>query len=197
MPDKIKISLEKGKIIENKWDNNNLKSSINDCLKIENYILVIDLIDKEIKKGNLGNNLEIKFSPEEKEINFFFENIKQFGKLYLNKFSFKKCPINISEDRKYELRLGKENIIIKTGTNSRWLGIICENPLDHTIEKNIWKIKILKTYEYEIMVGIASSDFDINRASFDKTNNFGWYYSCYSGDLFSGPPHNYQNKKQI
>ena len=121
--------------------------------------------------------------------------IKQFGKLYLNKFSFKKCPINISEDRKYELRLGKENIIIKTGTNSRWLGIICENPLDHTIEKNIWKIKILKTYEYEIMVGIASSDFDINRASFDKTNNFGWYYSCYSGDLFSGPPHNYQNKK--
>ena len=73
MPDKIKISLEKGKIIENKWDNNNLKSSINDCLKIENYILDIDLIDKEIKKGNLGNNLEIKFSPEEKEINFFLK----------------------------------------------------------------------------------------------------------------------------
>ena len=174
MPDKIKISLEKGKIIENKWDNNNLKSSINDCLKIENYILDIDLIDKEIKKGNLGNNLEIKFSPEEKDINFFLENIKKFGRLYLNKFSFKKCPINISEDRKYEVPFGKENI-----------------------EENIWKIKILKTNEYEIMVGVASSDFDINRASFDKPNNFGWYYSCYSGDLFSGPPHNYQNKKQI
>ena len=77
------------------------------------------------------------------------------------------------------------------------MGAISENPLDPTIEENIWKIKILKTYEYEIMVGIASSDFDINRASFDKTNNFGWYYSCYSCDLFSGPLHNYQNKKQI
>ena len=75
------------------------------------------------------------------------------------------------------------------------MGAICENPLDQAIEENIWKIKILKTYEYEIMVGIASSDFDINKASLNKENNYGWYLSCYSGDLFSGPPQNYQNKK--
>ena len=36
LPNKIKESLEKGKILENKWNNNKLNSSINDCLNIEN-----------------------------------------------------------------------------------------------------------------------------------------------------------------
>ena len=45
------------------------------------------------------------------------------------------------------------------------------------------------------MIGIATSDFDFNRASYDTTNNFGWYYYCIYATLFSGPPYNYQNKK--
>ena len=67
--------------------------------------------------------------------------------------------------------------------------------LNHLIEEHIWKIKILKTSYYFIMIGIATNDFDINRASYDTNNNFGWYYHCCTGVLYSGPPHNYQNKE--
>jgi len=45
------------------------------------------------------------------------------------------------------------------------------------------------------MIGIATSDFDFNKASYDTNNNFGWYYYCYNGTLYSRPPHNYQNKE--
>ena len=45
------------------------------------------------------------------------------------------------------------------------------------------------------MIGIAASDFDFNRASYNTNNNFGWYYYCYYGSLYSGQPHNYQDKK--
>ena len=38
MPSGIKTSLEKGKIINDEWENNKLNSMINGCLNIENYI---------------------------------------------------------------------------------------------------------------------------------------------------------------
>ena len=38
LPSKVKVSLEKGKIIENKWNDNKLNSLLNDCLNIENDI---------------------------------------------------------------------------------------------------------------------------------------------------------------
>jgi len=193
LPDKIKKSLEQSKIIDNNWNNNKLNLSIYNCINIERYINDINIIENKVKKYNLKNNLEIKFSPEENEINFFVEKIKSFGKIYRNKYSFKKCPININENRKFEISGDKDNIFTKTEGNGVWMGTICEYPLDPLIEEHIWKIKILKTSSYEIMIGIATSDFDFNRASYDTNNNFGWYYYCYSG-LYSGPPHNYQNK---
>ena len=44
------------------------------------------------------------------------------------------------------------------------------------------------------MVGVATIDFDINSASFETNKNYGWYYYCCNGQLFSGPPHNYNGK---
>ena len=38
LPKQIKLSLEKGKLIDKEWDNNNLYSYINDAIKIENHI---------------------------------------------------------------------------------------------------------------------------------------------------------------
>ena len=53
LPNKIKISLEKGKIINSQWDNNNnLNSKINDCLEIENNIQSIKKINESIQKCN-------------------------------------------------------------------------------------------------------------------------------------------------
>ena len=73
------------------------------------------------------------------------------------------------------------------------MGTICEYPLNQSIEEHIWKIKILKG-SYCIMIGIATSDFDFNRASYETKNNFGWYYHWGCGALYSGPPQNYQGK---
>ena len=43
-----------------------------------------------------------------------------------------------------------------------------------------------------IIVGVATSDFDINTSSFI---NCGWYLKCKSLELYSGPPHNYGQGK--
>ena len=190
LPYKIKESLEKGKIIEKEWNNNKLNSSINDCLNIENNIKDIKIINENIKK----NNINIKFNPEENGIKYFIDIIKKFGNIYYNKYSFLKCPNDVKENRKFKITGKKDNIFTKIGGNGTWIGTICENQLDNSKEEHIWKIKILNTQNYHIMVGIATIDFDFNSASYQVSNNFGWYYYCNDGDLYSGPPHNYQYK---
>ena len=189
LPNKIKISLEKGKKIEKEWNNNELSSNIYDCINIENNINNINILNENIKKCKLNNNKEIKFSPDKNEINNFIETIKIFGRIYFNNFRFKKCLINIKDNRKYIITGEEENIITKTGS-SGWMGTICEYELEKTKEYK-WKIKILKTHDKSIMVGVAPIDFDINSSSY---NTCGWYYYCYSSSLYSGPPQNYSGK---
>ena len=72
LTNKIKIALEKGKIIENDWNNNNLSLMLNDCINIENNIKDIKLINSKINKINMDNNNEIEFTMKENEINSFF-----------------------------------------------------------------------------------------------------------------------------
>ena len=45
-PNKIKLTIEKGKLIDNKWNDNNKLNIINDCLNIENNIKYIMEINK-------------------------------------------------------------------------------------------------------------------------------------------------------
>ena len=46
LPNKIKLSLEKGKLIDNEWnDNNKLSSIINNCINIEDIIKNINIIN--------------------------------------------------------------------------------------------------------------------------------------------------------
>ena len=81
LPNKIKMYLEKGKLIDEQWNNNNLKSLINDCLNIENSINYINNINEKLKKCN-SLDFEIKFSPTEDEFNKYLEELKKFGKIY-------------------------------------------------------------------------------------------------------------------
>ena len=37
------------------------------------------------------------------------------------------------------------------------------------------------------MIGVATIDFDINSAFYQTNKNYGWYYYCYNGQLYSGP----------
>ena len=64
-PNKIKNLLDKGKKLNEEWNNNNekLNSKINECIKIENYIKTIKELDESIKKYN-SQKIEFKFTTE-------------------------------------------------------------------------------------------------------------------------------------
>ena len=51
LPNEIKKSLEKGKLIQNQWNNNKLSISINICLNIENNIKKINKINDNLKNN--------------------------------------------------------------------------------------------------------------------------------------------------
>ena len=81
LPNKVKISLEKGKLINDDWkDENKLCSYINDCIIIENNIKDINIINEKLNNYNSSKDLKIQFYPDkEEEIQQFIENIKNFG----------------------------------------------------------------------------------------------------------------------
>ena len=135
--------------------------------------------------------MKLNFYPGDEDINTFLDTIKSFGSINYNKFSFKNCPKDINENKKYVVSGNNNNIITKIGnTQYEWVGIIYENQLSMNKE-NIWKIKILKTNNKFIMIGVAPIDFNINSSSY---SNCGWYLYCYDLTLYSGPPHNYSRK---
>ena len=96
LPNKVKMSLEKGKRIEKELNNNiKLSSLLNDCINVENDIKYINLINEKIKKAKSVNS-QIKFSSEESENNIL-ESIKKLGVISLkdNKFEIQDININV------------------------------------------------------------------------------------------------------
>ena len=92
LPNKIKLSLEKSKLIniEDYKSNDELISLIEKCINLENNIKEIDDIKKNIKKYENSNDYQTKFIPEEKEINNFIDKIKNYGKIiYFNSKPFR------------------------------------------------------------------------------------------------------------
>ena len=82
LPYKIKKSIDKGKILEKDWNENNLISLINDCITIENIINEINNINYNINKSN--NNIDIEFDIEEEQINNLINAIINFGNIINN-----------------------------------------------------------------------------------------------------------------
>ena len=80
LPKTLNKYLEKGKIIDKEWKNDNLKIMINHCINIEKNIENINKINTDINDYNLKKFI-IKFNPNEKEINEFIDSIKNFGSL--------------------------------------------------------------------------------------------------------------------
>ena len=84
LPNKIKKSIEKGKLIEKERKQNKLNILINDCINIENNIEKEKEMYKNIEKNNLQKT-KIDFLPQkESEINEFLEIIKNFGKIEID-----------------------------------------------------------------------------------------------------------------
>ena len=83
LPNKIKISIEKGKNISKEWDNeNNLISIINNCINIEKNINEINKINENLNKYNDSKFLQINL--KENEINKIIDMIEAFGKIYVS-----------------------------------------------------------------------------------------------------------------
>ena len=80
LPKKIKISLEKGKEIENNWNKDKLTLLVNNCLNIENNIKEIKFLNENIEKINTLK-INMKFYPEEEGINKLLNSILTFGKI--------------------------------------------------------------------------------------------------------------------
>ena len=193
LPKQIELSLKKGKLLDKEWDENHIYSYINDCINIENNIKIINIINENINKCNKKNNISnIKFSLNDEYLQNFLETIKSFGKVYDYKYSFRECPNNMKENRKYIVTGKDKNILTKIGNNES-MGTICENELDKSIEEHKWKIKFLKTKAKEINIGVAPIDFDI--LSTQQYSSCGWYLFCGNSTLYSGPPFKYYNKK--
>ena len=124
----------------------------------------------------------------------FYEKIKSFGQIifYNNKYTLRECPNNVEQQRQFSLSGTNKTILIKTGTNGYYCGTICENELDKSIEEHKWKIKILKSNNNDIMVGLATSDYNFHSMNHEKC---GWYFNIRDSKLYSGPPFNYSGLK--
>jgi hypothetical protein len=196
---KIEKSIAKSKEIENELnDSNKYKASINECLIIENNMpnlnKDIEKIKNEIDINKINSG--IKFYPgDDESINEFTKKMKKFGDIYQNSnfFRFKKCPDKIIENKLYTVSGKDENIITKTGVDG-WVGIACQNSLENSSKAYTWTVKILKSYNNTIMVGVATKDFDINSSSY---SNNGWYFYCYSSTLYSGDHNNISRKTNL
>ena len=81
LPKKIKLSLDKGKVIYNEWNDDNLYSLINDCINIEKNNSNINKINEIISKYK-NNNSQIKMKAEEQSIIFLTEHIQNFCSIY-------------------------------------------------------------------------------------------------------------------
>ena len=79
LPSQIKTSLEKGKLIENEWKNEDeLNILINDCINIENNLKDINNINDSVKKYNQNNKKNYRFFAYEDD---FILKIKNLGSL--------------------------------------------------------------------------------------------------------------------
>ena len=157
IPYKIKTLLEKGILLNNKWnDDYQLIKKINDCLDIENNIENIFEINENIEKCKT-KKLNIKFLPENEQNLELIENIKKFGEIfneenYEIKFKFK--PGNNYNISNNGLKASKTS---NNGFNCVIIGDK-EIPKDR-ISK--WKIKINKnknpSFGIDILIGIGPS----------------------------------------
>ena len=139
LPKQIQLSIEKGKIIGEKWESNNdintdLYSYINDCINIENNIKYIKIINGNVNELKKKNN--IKFAPKEDSLDYFLNTLNSFGKLSSQSkfYKFRECPKNIDKSRTYTLSSENNNVLTKTGDNNGYMGTICEDELDKKID---------------------------------------------------------------
>ena len=115
LPDKIKLSLEKAKLSDNDWNNDNkLSSLINDCLNVEKNIKNINNLNDKINNCKKYNNYIINFTPQDNKVDKFIHKIKKFGQLdIVSNFFEDSLIVKNEEDSKKLYELISKKIKIK------------------------------------------------------------------------------------
>ena len=109
--------------------------------------------------------------------------------------TWKKCPDNVKEKRKYSVDEKNPRIATKISYGYSYCTIIGNTPVPLNAVVS-WSIKILKSKENDgrdIFIGVAPSGIKQNKDN--NYNKCGWYFYCGSSTLHSGPPHNYVGKE--
>ena len=98
LPKKIKLSLDKGQLIEKEWEKENkLRALIHECINIENNLIDIQNKNEIMKKVKENMKTSIKFYPEEEtDIKAFLSEILSFGNVYIDNSSNDKGENQIS-----------------------------------------------------------------------------------------------------
>ena len=105
LPEKIKVSLDKTKIIEEKWKNNEeLCFAINDSLEIEKDNAKIREINESINKCN-GLIVNIYFRPNKKGVMELMDSINKFGSVEIYRGNNNEDK---KEDEKEDEKKGKK-----------------------------------------------------------------------------------------
>ena len=166
IPNQIKTILEKGKTLGNEWDNNKLIDKINDCINIENNIKNIIIINENIEKYST-KQFNIKFLPDNEQIDELSEKIKQFGEIMDEENNLLNFKFQSGENYKVT---NNGLIATKIGKND-WNCVIFG---DKEVPKNKiskWKIKIIQDKKNkgnsDIFIGIGPLLFKGN-SHFDE-----------------------------
>ena len=110
-------------------------------------------------------------------------------------FSWKECPDDVEWARKYSVNEMNPRIATKLNNDYGFCTVTGGTPLPLN-NVTSWNIKILRSKNNDgssIYIGVAPSDINQNEGY--NYNSCGWYFYCYDSTLFSGPPHNYKEKK--
>ena len=164
LPNNIKISLEKGKKINDEWnDNNNLSSLINDCINIENNIKKIREIEENVKKCNSINE-EIRIYPEEDNLNKYFAKINNFGNIY------HKGESKILQKKQKNENFNNHALLISNKKIPLLYNLLKFNKEISKIsvfepQSFIPEIKFEKIKNYKVII------YDLKDAGYQKTNN--------------------------
>ena len=173
LPNKIKLSLEKSKNIEQ--NKNELASFIHECIDIENNIKDINKINESIDKCKNEGEIEINFIYEE-EFNLLIDNIKKFGKIKYNTIN----SLIINKDIKKQeaivnwikQKTNKKNIDFKKIFTMSLNGSSC-NDFHKYCDNKGPTLTIIKTTNNKIFGGFTPLNWESNESGenkYDKSN---------------------------
>ena len=191
-PNIVKNLLEKGKKLNEEWENNNenINSKINKCINIENSVKEIKDLDENIKKYN-SQKIEIKFITQKDDFQNIISKINEYGEIIDNNDIFR---FKFKEGQNYSV---SENGLTasKISEGTTW---DCSIFGDKEIPKNRiskWKIKLNEIgSDCNIIIGIGPQNPN------NKTNFYQYCYSfyCYNSQkiIKSGSPSDYNGHSE-